>query len=726
MSTFTEDHVALLAAGAIPAEVAEAAGAYSVTRSDGLPDGITATLPGIVFWYHPLDGAPVPQYRPDTPAPGAEGRLRKYLFPEGPVPLNIVPAMRGRITTASRVLIVEGTKQTLAAVAHAPADVLVVGIAGCWGWSHDGIAHPELGRLGIDGKAVVVGLDADAATNQNVHDAGARLAEHLEVIGAESVRFLRLPAAGTTGLDDYLATLPDDQRGPALGRLIAKAAKLGRRPKATGPASALFDGEGIRVDAAFEKIRAEHHLCLDHAERIATYANGVYRAGRADAADWTAIVTGLLGNAYRSHHARTLTEYAEGRLRAEGLVAGDDPHPGLVNLATAMLDPLTGETHPHDPAHLSLVQLPIAWDPTATCPTFDAWLPTVVRAGLVDDLLEAAAQLLETRLNRQQRRALFLHGPSRSGKSTFLRILEHLVGPHRSAVTLAQLSGDAFAAADLAGSILNSAADLSSAHLDDLSLFKALTGDDPVRAQRKYGQPFTFRARCLFVFSANAIPTASEVSTAYLNRVRPIPFPNTFAGAEDPTIEDRLALELPGILVRLVGAYQAHAARGGYLDTPATRRAGAEFAQASDRVRLFLAEATDPDPDGSIPRAQLYRDFETWCTDNRRQSLGKHKFFDLVRAAGLTDAKNAAGTIAFRGITQRHPDDWGTSPAETSSPETAVTAVDRTEDGRNGSSPLLLPHARQNGDGEAPHARDSKAETAVTAVDLDPVGAEEF
>ncbi|MCU1453845.1 MAG: hypothetical protein JWN46_1991 [Acidimicrobiales bacterium] len=683
MHGLSSDHAHFLAATAIPKNVAESAGAYSVMSSCELPTGFRWDGPGIVFQLCPLDGPPVPQYRPDSPTPDAKGRLRKYVFPAGPAPLNIVPDMRARIGSASWVLIVEGTRQTLAAIAYAPSDVLVIGMAGCWGWSRDKLANPELGRLGIAGLPVVIALDADVATNPDVHDAGARLGTHLEVLGAKTVKFVALPAGPKIGLDDYLANAEQVDRANVLARLVDMAEKLGRRPKAIRHKSPLLDTDGgIRADAALAAIRAEHHLCLDRSGRVATYSDGVYRADRTDAADWGAILTGLLGDAYRPQHARTLTEYAQGRLRAEGRVASDDPHPGLVNVANGMLDPLTGLLHDHDPAHLSLVQLPVAWDPSATCPTFDGWLPTVVGDGLVEDLLESASQLLETRPNRQQRRALFLHGPSRSGKSTFLRILEHLVGPHRSAVTLGQLARDTFAAADLAGSILNSAADLSAAHLEDLSTFKALTGDDLVRAQRKYGQPFIFHARCLFVFSANSIPTASEVTTAYLNRIRPFPFPNSFASHEDPTIEDQLVKELSGILVRLQGAYHAHAARGAYLETPATRRAADEFAQASDRVRLFLAEATQPVPHGGVPRTELWRAFERWCADNRRNLLGKHKFYEVVRSAGLGVGKNGAGTVVIRGITLRPDDEWGppeastaSLPASASGPKAEVTAA---------------------------------------------------
>ena len=55
------------------------------------------------------------------------------------------------------ILLVEGTKQSLAATSHAPAEYTVVGMAGCWGWSKE-----KLGRF--KGKQVLLCLDAAAAT----------------------------------------------------------------------------------------------------------------------------------------------------------------------------------------------------------------------------------------------------------------------------------------------------------------------------------------------------------------------------------------------------------------------------------------------------------------------------------------------------------------------------------------------------------------------------------
>jgi putative DNA primase/helicase len=67
-----------------------------------------------------------------------------------------------------------------------------------------------------------------------------------------------------------------------------------------------------------------------------------------------------------------------------------------------------------------------------------------------------------------------------------------------------------------------------------VSVFKLMTGEDVVLANRKYGAQFTFTNRALFAFSANELPTIGEGSRAYSERIKPFRFDRSFAGREDP------------------------------------------------------------------------------------------------------------------------------------------------------------------------------------------------
>jgi putative DNA primase/helicase len=257
-----------------------------------------------------------------------------------------------------------------------------------------------------------------------------------------------------------------------------------------------------------------------------------------------------------------------------------------VNVRNGLVDLDDGGLMDHSPKWKSTVQFPITYDPDATCPKFDAWAKEIIGDQL-PALLEAVCWVLDPSTTPQ--RAVLLFGPSRTGKGTFLRLLEAMVGKENtSSVTLHQLADDRFAAARVYGMALNYSGEMSAGHVEDMETFKKLTGDDPIPANPKFGKPFEFHNQALFAFSANEIPSVGESSRAYVNRIRPFKFDHSFADAEDTGVERALREELPGIFNHLVRAWQARRDRGRDLDIdPAVQR---EFEHASNRVSQWISE----------------------------------------------------------------------------------------------------------------------------------------
>jgi hypothetical protein len=232
------DHAALLEAAAIDLDVARRAGVESITEAIQLPEelrwlgGQEHGLPGLLFWWRDLNDRHVPQYRPDE-AVTLNGKPCKYLFAkDARPPVWVHPVMTSRLEEPRGIVIVEGTKQYLAAVSVAGPDVLVVGIVGCAGWMQEGVPLPDLARLRVANRVVVTVFDADLTTNRNVWDQARNLGAHLEALGASGVRHVQLPAGRTSGLDDYLGiSVPEDQRPGVFEQMTAKAGKLPRAPK---------------------------------------------------------------------------------------------------------------------------------------------------------------------------------------------------------------------------------------------------------------------------------------------------------------------------------------------------------------------------------------------------------------------------------------------------------------------------------------------------------------
>jgi hypothetical protein len=261
VTNLSTEHRAYLISQAVDPDLAEKLGVRTVnSRADMEATGDEhwvnfANFPAILFpWRSPL-GRTVFQARPDTPTVDQKtGKPRKYVFGRGSEP--VLWALR-EVDGAETALIIEGTKQGLAGASYAPAGVSVYSIAGCRTWQVDGVPIPDLAVL--DGKKVVVILDADASTNPDVYNAGVGLTEALAMEGAEKVLFGRLPGGGKSGLDDILAGRSENRRAVFMGRLIdgAKPKPADRVPKARKKGGTVPNGGADRPTLIVNRDRYE-------------------------------------------------------------------------------------------------------------------------------------------------------------------------------------------------------------------------------------------------------------------------------------------------------------------------------------------------------------------------------------------------------------------------------------------------------------------------------------
>lgn len=180
--------------------------------------------PYIAFKWVSPSGRVEWQVRPDTPVPDQNkpGKFKKYIYRSKNRGYQPVLWEVKRVDSPRVVLIVEGTKQCLSAAGYAADDVAVYGIGGCRQWMSEGLPIPDL--VVAEGREVVVLLDADAATNPDVYDAGTRLGGALMDEGATRVSFAQITGAGEKdGLDDVLGGREEDKRASFLARIIDRA-----------------------------------------------------------------------------------------------------------------------------------------------------------------------------------------------------------------------------------------------------------------------------------------------------------------------------------------------------------------------------------------------------------------------------------------------------------------------------------------------------------------------
>ncbi|MEZ0393691.1 MAG: phage/plasmid primase, P4 family [Desulfurococcaceae archaeon] len=156
-------------------------------------------------------------------------------------------------------------------------------------------------------------------------------------------------------------------------------------------------------------------------------------------------------------------------------------------------------------------------------------------------------------------KAVLLVGSGSNGKSTYINLIVRILGRENvSTVNLSDLDPrvNRFAASELYHKLANVSAEPVRVRSFDATVFKQLTGEDPVRFERKFRDAFTGYNYAKMIFAANELPSVAEDTYAFWRRWIVIEFPNRFA--PDPEFFERTFREdeIEGIILCALHAFR--------------------------------------------------------------------------------------------------------------------------------------------------------------------------
>jgi len=375
------------------------------------------------------------------------------------------------------------------------------------------------------------------------------------------------------------------------------------------------------------------YFAVDAGGWLYRYVNGVYRPEGRDyirrRCKQILEETGAT-QSWSTSRANQVVEYI--RVDAPGL--WDRPPLDVLNVENGLLDVTTRELHAHTPDFLSAVQLPVTYNPTADCP---AWR-TFTETTLLEDCQHLPWQLIAWLMTPDtsiQKAALFL-GDGGNGKSVLMGGIQTFLGSENVAgVSLHKLEADRFATARLVGKLANICPDLPSDHLAGTSIFKAITGGDPLHAEYKYGTSFEFVPFVRLVFSANHPPRSSDSSKAFFRRWMVVPFTRTFSGENEiprRVLDARLAdpRELSGVLNMALDALPTVREQG-ITESDSMQAAWNEFRQVTDPVLVWLDRNTVKGADAFVTKGDLLRAYNEDATAHKRPPMLDSQFGAVVK-----------------------------------------------------------------------------------------------
>lgn len=276
----------------------------------------------------------------------------------------------------------------------------------------------------------------------------------------------------------------------------------------------------------------------------------------------------------------------------------DEPHdaPTPRNLAlfqNGVLDTESGILRPHD-GRLFATGLPdFDYRPGATCPRWESFLVEVLDGSFVPTLQEFAGYLLVP--DNSAEKILLLKGVKRGGKSTIMRVLQHLVGEaHTISRTMQDLASD-FGLEGTLNAKLLTIPDASDTEVSRrgvaLDRLKSISGNDSVSINRKGIAIVTGKIPARLVIGCNRPLRFLDESGALAARLLIIDFTRSFLGREDRELFTKLRDELPGIAKWALAGLKRLRANGGRFTVGAKGEAAArETALAHSPALRFAKE----------------------------------------------------------------------------------------------------------------------------------------
>lgn len=332
-----------------------------------------------------------------------------------------------------------------------------------------------------------------------------------------------------------------------------------------------------------------------------------------------------------------------------------DQDPYLLNCTNGTLDLHTLQLRPHDPADRITKITNAGYDPNAAATSWERFLETSLPDPAVRSFMQryAGLSLIGKVIEHVM---LIATGTGRNGKGVLARTLSRALGDYAVTATNDLLvtgrhggktAGELAAQMVLRGARFAVMSELDKNDKMNEALLKSLTGGDEITA-KLMGQNFvSFMPSHSFFLQTNDLPAMDAGAEAAWTRVRVVPFDVSFKGREDHGLEERLEVELAGVLTWAVEGLRAYQQTG--LDEPDAVKASTDaYRSDNDAVSRFIADRCVMNPAASVATSKLTEAYNQWAAVNGEQSLAARALGkDIRQMNGIGETRTNSG----RGLT---------------------------------------------------------------------------
>lgn len=236
----------------------------------------------------------------------------------------------------------------------------------------------------------------------------------------------------------------------------------------------------------------------------------------------------------------------------------------IINFQDGLYNIKTNELLPHTPDILSTIQIPAKYEDIknapADAPVFFDYMMTLCDDDI--ETFELLMQCLGVAISNvyayRTKKSLFLVGQGNTGKSQLKRLAEYLVGYNNVSNIDLKKVNDKHGTASLYQKRLAGCNDMSYQRIEDMSIFKQLTGGDAIEIDFKFKNSFNFLFKGFLWFNCNKLPRfGGDTGKWVYERIMPV-FCNNVIPKEkqDPMLFEKMLKEKNTILALAIQELQ--------------------------------------------------------------------------------------------------------------------------------------------------------------------------
>lgn len=377
--------------------------------------------------------------------------------------------------------------------------------------------------------------------------------------------------------------------------------------------------------------KSPRDLAASHIESLTKYLPAIEHQHRGQAKAWFAY-------SRRSERIGAMLELvaSEPEMRVRPEEFEEDPWRLVVSNGVLDLRSRKPKLLGHDPSTYPLNRAHVIYDPDARSEAWDKFVVEVMPDPKLRSFVQRACGYSLTGSTRDER-FLILHGPTMTGKSTFLLALTELMGGYGVRFPIKSiLAGDRqkvnWGLLRQPGKRMAVCEEVERDVEFDSTTIKPLVSGDPIALRQSRGI-LEFRPTCKIWVSVNDLPRARADDEPLWRRLSVVPFREQVPLLKiNPLLKEQLSnrkVNGPAVLNWALAGLRSWRKNRGLGSCDAVDRATEEYRRWQDPVSLWIEECVDASDNGNgkrINTAEAYSHYLGWSDRNLAIPLIRAEF----------------------------------------------------------------------------------------------------